>query len=125
MKKLKKLSINRMNVFDVINEREQMELKGGTTYSIYEMEEAIEGGYWTGGMVEGLGYVAATVDVQPGFWDKLRYRASIAHSCPHCLEANTELCDAGHSITDYKGGGTGAGIEVLFEHWIYGWHDGY
>ena len=108
-KKLKKLKINKMSEFSVISEKEQTQLKGG--------------GYWD----PELGYVTDEVTVygtdQSTFWKRLKYRASFFNNCAECREANEMLNDMGHPITDYKEGGTGAGVETLFEHFIYGWHD--
>ena len=111
-----------MNEFPVIGEQEQMIMKGGYTFS--EMEQMIDAGTWTGGQVDGIGYVgpvsmAYGTDLST-FWKRLKYRASFFNNCQECREENEMLNSAGHPITDYTEGGTGAGVEVLFEHFIYG-----
>ncbi len=60
-KKLKKLKINKMSEFPVIGDQEQMMMKGG--YTITEAEQMMNNGTWTGGYVDGLGYVGTEVTV--------------------------------------------------------------
>lgn len=50
-----------MSGFPVISEQEQMMMKGG--YTIAEMEEMMNHGTWTGGQVDGVGYVSAEITV--------------------------------------------------------------
>ena len=108
-KKFKKLTINKMHEFPVIGDQEQMGTKGG--------------GSWD----PEFGYVADEVTVygtdRSTFWKRVKYRASFANNCPECREENEQLVNAGHPITDYQEGGSGAGIGVLFDHFIAGWHD--
>ncbi len=60
-KKLKKLKINKMSEFPVIGDQEQMMMKGG--YTIAEAEQMMNNGTWSGGYVDGLGYVGTEVTV--------------------------------------------------------------
>ncbi len=60
-KKLKKLKINKMSEFPVIGDQEQMMMKGG--YTIAEAEQMMDSGNWSGGHVDGLGYVGPMVTI--------------------------------------------------------------
>jgi len=65
-KKLKKLSINKMVDFPVIEEQEQMAMKGGDGYTLDDVSGMIGAGTWGGGYVEGVGYVAGASTVYGG-----------------------------------------------------------
>ena len=72
-KKLKKLSINKMVDFPVIEEQEQMALKGGDGYTLDEVSDMIDAGTWKGGYVDGVGYVGIAAPVEGDgdiYWDK-------------------------------------------------------
>ncbi len=63
-KKLKKLKINKMSEFPVIGDQEQMMMKGGYTFA--QMEQMIDAGTWSGGQVDGIGYVGGVANVYGG-----------------------------------------------------------
>ena len=60
MKKLQKLSLtSNENEFKIIGAREADSLRGGYTQA--QMDSMMANGTWTGGQVDGMGYVAAPI----------------------------------------------------------------
>jgi len=102
-KKLKKLSINKMHEFPVVSEQEQMALKGGD-YTWGQMEQMMEIGDWTGGYVEGIGYVSGEVNVQGGY--------TVTETC--------SICDM--DTYGQMSGEPGASASQALYHYL-GWHD--
>ena len=57
----KKLSINKLSSFPVLSEQEQIEMKGG--YTEEQMISMVNNGTWSGGYVDGWGYVSSVATV--------------------------------------------------------------
>ena len=94
-KKLKKLRINKMQDFPVINEREQLALKGGD-YTLGQMEQMMEIGDWTGGFVEGVGYVSGVMDSNGGY--------EVTETCAICdMETYGQMSDPGGATSAWLG----------------------